>query len=226
MIDEQIALAVGGGCIIKCPNKEKTVSTSFTLEDLRQLGIPARPRGPLFSHPEHGLDSHNWSVYLSSRGRFEAGISKRSTENNFLKTSLNPGACGLFVCGITRECFNLLRASLAAGKKSLPSHRIHRAHLFSRRETARIFLEGPLLSREQFLEIFWMTGVTVLSLREENTSLESPENFKRLTLRLSNDLILDEKGNSVPRWFSSTPSSFCYGKAERDLILGLAVDGK
>jgi len=210
---------------MKRPNEEKTVSTAFTLEDLRQLGIPARPQGPVFDNPEVGRNTQNWNVYLASRGRYEAGISERSAEVNSLKTGLNPGSCGLFVCGITRNCLQLLRNEISAGRLKIPSRRIHRAHLFPRRESTRIFLEGPLLSREEFLDTFWLTGVSVLCLKEENASLECPRNFERLTLRLPNDLILDKKGSSTPRWFPASPSSFRFAKAERDLIMGIVESG-
>jgi hypothetical protein len=226
MIDKQVALAVGGGCIIKCPNKEKTVNTSFTLEDLRQLGIPARPRGPLFSHPEHGLDSHNWSVYLSSRGRFEAGNTTLQKEAAHQKLSLTHFECGNFVIGITHDCLALLCSEIAAGRRKIPPRRIHRAHLFPRRDFTRRLLTGPPLPREEFLDSHWNASVVVLCLKEENDRLESKGAFDELVRRVPNDIVVDSSGVPSPRWFSTTPSSFRYGKAERDLILGLAVDGK
>ena len=198
------------------------MSATFTFDDLRELGIPSRPQGPLFSHPDHGLDTHNWHAYLSSRGRFEAG-SRRSREVNFLKTCTNLDTCGLFVCGITRSCISLLRSQLDAGSKEKPPHRLHRAHLFSRREAAKIFLEGNLLSREEFLDTFWMVNVAVLCLREENASLESPEIFRELTVRVPNEIIPDKAGDPSPRWFSASPSSFSYGSRERELISSLTL---
>ena len=192
---------------------------TFTLKDMERLQISSRPKGEVFAHPDWGLDTHNWNVYLSSRGRFKAGVSTFSEESSFLKTSFNPRSCGLPVRGISRDCLSLLRSCLASSNSKFPPNRIHRAHLFSRKESSRLFLEGPQFSRDEFLTILWTTSASVLCLKEENHSLEDPENFKRLSMWIPNEIIYDDQGNAKPRWFPSTPSSFCYGKAEKALIM-------
>jgi len=199
------------------------VSATFTFDDLRELGIPSRPQGPLFSHPDHGLDTHNWHAYLSSRGRFEAGTTTLQKEAAHQKLSLTHFACGNFVAGITRSCLALLRSELAAGRRKIPPKRIHRAHLFPRRDFTHYLLTGPLLTREEFLDLHWLTSVVVLCLKEENDRLESKAAFDELVLRVPNEIISDTAGDPSPMWFSTTPSSFSYGSRERELISSLTL---
>jgi len=193
----------------------KRLSTPlFTEAELAELAGPPPLDAPGFQETS-ALRWFTWRFIRDSQH-----LDKNWVKLQLKTTILGYHHASLKVVGVTRRAL----AEFAGSSGEFPADAsrrrgtFQRAHLYPRRKCVQELLETPIdeltrgMGEEGFVRWIWNRDVTVLSLKEENNSLEDKEFF------LTEAITFPNPGGAL---FRDLGSMFAYGARERETLRSL-----